>query len=97
MTKLKDANINLDINFTLALVKCLSEQLHTMQWAHSHQVKQKFNKLLKVAKIYEKEIDKSMHETNDQTIENIYDALMDLICDSKQLAIEKFKKDNNYE
>tara|TARA_R110002072_G_scaffold41124_5_gene115973 strand:- start:857 stop:1150 length:294 start_codon:yes stop_codon:yes gene_type:complete len=97
MTKLKDANINLDINFTLALVKCLSEQLHIMQWSHSHQVKQKFNKLLKVAKMYEKEIDKSMHETNDQTIENIYDALMDLICDSKQLAIEKFKKDNNYE
>ena len=68
-----------------------------MQWSHSHQVKQKFNKLLKVAKIYEKEIDKSMHATNDKTIENIYDALMDLICDSKQIAIEQFKKDNNYE
>lgn len=50
-----------------------------------------------MAKIYEKEIDKSMHETNDKTIENIYDALMDLICDSKQIAIEQFKKDNNYE
>ena len=95
--KLEDAKINLDINFTLALVKCLSEQLHTMQWSHSHQVKQKFNKLLKVAKLYEKEIDKSMHQSNDETIENIYDALMDSICASKEIAIQEFKKDNNYE
>lgn len=83
---------NLDINFALALVKCLSEHLHTMQWTHSHRVKMKFNKLLKVARIYESEIDKSMHETNDETIENIYDALMDLILNSKELAIKNYKE-----
>jgi hypothetical protein len=87
----EEALKNLDINFALALVKCLSEHLHTMQWTHSNLVKQKFNKLLKVAKIYEGEIDKSMHETDDDTIENIYDTLMDLICESKQLAIENHK------
>ena len=87
--------INLDVNLALALVKCLSEHLHTMQWTHSQRVKQKFNKLLKVAKNYETEIDKSIHETNDLTIENIYDALMDSICEAKQISIENYDKENN--
>ena len=86
---------NLDINFALALVKCLSEHLHTMQWTHSQRVKQKFNKFLKVAKNYESEIDKSIHETSDQTIENIYDALMDSICEAKQISIENYDKENS--
>ena len=74
---------NLDINLALALVKCISEHL------------QKFNKFLKVAKNYESEIDKSIHETNDETIENIYDALMDSIVESKQISIENYDKENN--
>jgi len=86
---------NLDINLALALVKCISEHLHTMQWTHSQRVKQKFNKFLKVAKQYENEIDNSMHETNDETIENIYDALMDSIVESKQISIENYDKENN--
>lgn len=87
--------INLDINLALALVKCLSEHLHTMQWTHSQRVKQKFNKFLKVARNYEAEIDKSIHETNDPTIENIYDAMMDSICEAKQISIENYDKENN--
>ena len=45
---------------------------------------------MKVAKQYEKEIDKSMHSTQDETIENIYDALMDSILEAKQIAIENY-------
>lgn len=92
---IKEARKILDINMTLAIVKCLSEQLHGMQWEYSHQLKQKFNKLLKVARIYEKEIDKSMKLANDSSIEDIYDTLMDIICDAKELAIEKHKKENS--
>tara|TARA_R110000751_G_scaffold136245_1_gene239217 strand:+ start:6930 stop:7214 length:285 start_codon:yes stop_codon:yes gene_type:complete len=92
---IKEARKILDINVTLALVKCLSEQLHGMQWEYSHQLKQKFNRLLKVAKIYENEIDKSMLEANDETIENIYDTLMDLICDAKEIVIERHQLKNN--
>jgi hypothetical protein len=87
--------VNLDVNLALALVKCLSEHLHTMQWTHSNRVKQKFNKLFKVAKNYESEIDKSIHDTSDTTIENIYDALMDSICEAKQISIENYDKENN--
>jgi hypothetical protein len=92
---IKEARKILDINMTLAIVKCLSEQLHGMQWEYSHQLKQKFNRLLKVARIYEKEIDKSMKLANDSSIEDIYDTLMDIICDAKELAIEKHKKENS--
>lgn len=92
---IKEARKILDINMSLAIVKCLSEQLHGMQWEYSHQLKQKFNRLLKVARIYEKEIDKSMKLANDSSIEDIYDTLMDIICDAKELAIEKHKKENS--
>ena len=92
---IKEIRKAMDINVTLALVKCLSEQIHTMQWDYSHQVKQKFNRLLKVARIYEKEIDKSMEESNDSSIENIYDAFMESIIDAKEIAIENIMKDEN--
>tara|TARA_R110000824_G_scaffold397341_1_gene600157 strand:+ start:158 stop:454 length:297 start_codon:yes stop_codon:yes gene_type:complete len=89
----KEIRKAMDINVTLALVKCLSEQIHTMQWDYSHQVKQKFNRLLKVARIYEKEIDKSMKISNDLSIENIYEAFMESIIDAKEIAIENIIKD----
>ena len=81
--EIKEVRKQMDINITLALVKCLSEQIHGMQWDYKQQVKQKFNKLLKVARIYEREIDKSMEITNDESIENIYDAFMESIIESK--------------
>ena len=98
-TELQDANKqefikNLDINLLLAMVKCISEQLHTMQWTHTQRIKQKFNKFFKVAKNYEKEIDNSIHSTKDETIENIYDAIMDSICEAKQISIENYEKNN---
>ena len=48
---------------------------------------------MKVARIYEREIDKSMEITNDESIENIYDAFMESIIESKELAIENYIKD----
>lgn len=92
---IKEIRKNMDINVALALVKCLTEQLAGMQWQHSYQVKQKFNKLLKVARQYEKEIDKSMELSNDDNIENIYDAFMESIVEAKEIAINNIMKDEN--
>ena len=36
----KEARKQLDVNVTLALVKCLSEQIHGMQWDYSGRLKQ---------------------------------------------------------
>tara|TARA_R110001592_G_scaffold44946_1_gene143997 strand:- start:527 stop:805 length:279 start_codon:yes stop_codon:yes gene_type:complete len=88
----EEARKIMDVNVALALVKCLTEQLAGMQWQHSHQIKQKFNKLLKVARQYEKEIDKSMEETNDESIENIYDAFMESIVEGKEIALNEYDK-----
>tara|TARA_R110001632_G_scaffold101485_4_gene209163 strand:+ start:2026 stop:2337 length:312 start_codon:yes stop_codon:yes gene_type:complete len=91
---IKEIRKNMDINVTLALVKCLTEQLAGMQWDYSHQVKQKFNRFLKVARVYEKEIDKSMELSNDDNIENIYDAFMESIVEAKEIAINNIIKEN---
>tara|TARA_R110000824_G_scaffold388232_1_gene583723 strand:- start:223 stop:519 length:297 start_codon:yes stop_codon:yes gene_type:complete len=91
----KEIRKAMDINVTLALVKCLSEQLHGMQWDYSQQIKQKFNRFLKVARVYEKEIDKSMQLSNDDSIENIYEAFMESIIDAKEIAIKNIMEDEN--
>tara|TARA_R110000787_G_scaffold82517_5_gene178316 strand:- start:2541 stop:2807 length:267 start_codon:yes stop_codon:yes gene_type:complete len=79
----------LDINVALALVKCLTEQLHGMKWDHSNSVKMKFNRLLKCANQYEKEINKAMKDSEDNSIEDIYDAFMDSICEAKEIALKE--------
>tara|TARA_R110002050_G_scaffold90883_1_gene191125 strand:- start:1909 stop:2184 length:276 start_codon:yes stop_codon:yes gene_type:complete len=89
--KKAEARKIMDVNVALALVKCLTEQLAGMQWQHSHQVKQKFNKLLKVARQYESEIDKSMEASSDQSIETIYDAFMENIIEGKEIALKNYE------
>ena len=89
-----EKRIIMDVNMTLALVKCLSEQIHGMQWDYKQNLKNKFNKLFRVVKQYENEINKSMDETHDHSIEMIYDALMDSICESKEIALKDFKQNN---
>lgn len=86
-----EVRILLDINMTLALVKCLSEQIHGMQWDYSQNLKNKFNKMFKVVKAYENEIDKSMIYADEHSIENIYDAMMDSICEAKEIAMEGYE------
>ena len=89
-----EQRIMMDVNVTLALVKCLSEQIHGMRWDYKQNLKNKFNKLFKVVKQYENEINKSMDETNDESIELIYDAFMDSICESKEIALSDSEQNN---
>tara|TARA_R110000824_G_scaffold81379_2_gene204596 strand:+ start:389 stop:664 length:276 start_codon:yes stop_codon:yes gene_type:complete len=89
--KKAEARKIMDVNVALALVKCLTEQLAGMQWQHSNQVKQKFNRLLKVARQYEAEIDKSMEASSDQSIETIYDAFMENIIEGKEIALKQYE------
>ena len=81
----------LDINLTLALFKCFTEQLHTLKGKNSYSVKQKFGRLIKAARQYEKEIDDSIKNTEGSSVEDIYDALMDMILEGREAAIKKFK------
>ena len=82
----------MDVNVALAMIKCLTEQLAGMQWQHSYKVKQKFNKLLKVARQYEDEIDKAAEASSDESIEIIYEALMEHIVEGKEIALKQYNK-----
>ena len=58
----------IEVVVLLALVKCVSEQCAVLKDQHSMNVKQKFNRLLKAAKMYEREIDFVMETTGDFNI-----------------------------
>lgn len=79
----------IEIIVLLALVKCVSEQCAVLKDQHSMNVKQKFNRLIKAARNYEKEIDLIMETTGDFNIENVYDTIMETINDSKTIVYEQ--------
>ncbi len=72
----------IDLQLAIATFRCFNEQLYNLKGTHSKVVKMKFNRLLKVADQYEKEIVKWTN--NNQDIETIYDSLMDIIVEVKQ-------------
>ena len=78
----------MDVHILLAIFKCFSEQLHSLNDKHNYSLKQKFERMKKVVRQYEKEIDKSMIEANDESIENIYDAFMDSILEAREVALK---------
>ena len=86
MSKIKQ---EIEVVILLALVKCVSEQCAILKDQHKMNVKQKFNRLLKAAKVYENEIDVVMEETGDFNIENVYDTIMESINESKTIVYEE--------
>jgi len=72
----------IDLQLLIATFRCFNEQLYNLKGTHSKIVKLKFNRLLKVADQYEKEIIK--FTDNNQDVETIYDSLMDIIMEVKE-------------
>lgn len=66
-----------DINLLLATFRCFNEQLYLLKGIHSGAIKQKFNRLIRVANQYEKEITKIIGD--DPQMNQIYDDLMDVM------------------
>ena len=63
----------------LATFKSLHEQLHSLKGAHSGIVKHKFNLLLTTFKGYERVIDRDWLKENTKVVNELYDAITDLI------------------
>lgn len=78
-----------DINLVLSLLKCLDEEMHLLKFEHTHEVKQKFNKLMKSAQAYEKTVYKHIEEYDPEKVEEVYDQVMDCILDTHQINIKK--------
>lgn len=81
----------IDILLVCALFRCFNEQLYTVKGNHSQLLKLKFNRLLKVARQYDLEIQK--HYEEDENIEAIYDELMELIVTIRESIIKSVEND----
>jgi len=71
----------IDITMLMATMRAFNEQLYLLKGAHSGIVKKKFNRLVSVSKQYEKELVELTD--NSESLEGVYDCLMDVIVDVK--------------
>jgi hypothetical protein len=72
----------IELNLLLAMFRCFNEQLYNLKGAHSGLIKRKFNHLVKVGRQYEKEVLKATGHA--QELENVYDAMMELMITLKK-------------
>ena len=100
MTKILDAkdnknNVDETINtlIILATFKSLNEQLYCLKGTHSGIVKKRFNLVLNTFKMYENVINEDYLKENKVFIDQLYDAITDMIYMLKEDVIKK----GNYE
>ena len=67
----------IELNLLLAMFRCFNEQLYNLKGVHSGLIKRKFNHLVKVGRQYEKEVLRA--KGNSEELENIYDAMMEVM------------------
>ena len=84
---------DIDIVMCVAIFRCFNEQLYNIKGTHSKSLKQKFNRLIRISKSYDDEIIKS--GDYEDGVDVIYDKLMDIIIELKQLITEEYEKDNS--
>ena len=100
MKKILDAkdnknNVDETINtlIILATFKSLNEQLYCLKGTHSGIVKKRFNLVLNTFKMYENVINEDYLKENKVFIDQLYDAITDMIYMLKEDVIKK----GNYE
>jgi hypothetical protein len=72
-------NEQLDLLLLLATFKSFSEQIYNMKDVHKGLVKRRFNILLNAINGYEKVLDKDWLKENQDVIEQLSDAVTDMI------------------
>lgn len=91
--KLTNENV-IDINILVALNKCISEVSHNLKYIHTGKEKAKIKKVNKAVVDYEEELDKRFDFEQKEAIEAIYDVIMDLILEARQLSLKNTEDDN---
>ncbi len=91
----KKNNVDETINtlIILATFKSLNEQLYNLKGTHSGIVKKRFNLVLNTFKMFENVIDDDYLKENKIFIDQLYDAITDMIYMIKEDVIKK----GNYE
>lgn len=87
--EIKEQQINLLL--LLATFKSFNEQLYNLKGTHQREIKQHFNMLVKVANRYEKRLDANWLKDNKKAVDQLYDALTDLIYMLRE-GVEKQSK-----
>jgi len=88
-----DREQQISLLILIATFKSFNEQLYNLKGAHAQRLKQHFNMLQKVSNKYEAGIDKNWLKDNKEVIEQLHDALTDLIYMLRE-GIEKKEGEN---
>tara|TARA_B110000503_G_scaffold127225_1_gene196697 strand:+ start:917 stop:1306 length:390 start_codon:yes stop_codon:yes gene_type:complete len=78
----------IDINILLALTKCTGEMAHNLQYIHTEKERLRIKQLKKSTTLYETQLSKRFNYSQADAVENIYDVIMDLILDARQVSLE---------
>lgn len=92
MEEFTDAEI-IDINMLLALTKCMAEVSHNVQYIHSFTERQKIEAVKRSVVEYETELEKRFNGSQSEAVEVIYDCIMDLILEARQISLDNIKKE----
>ena len=85
--QLKNEDV-IDINILFALTKCLDEISNNLQYVLLHMEKKKLKNSIQSIKIFEKEINKRFQGEQKEAVESIYDVMMDLILDAREISLK---------
>jgi len=94
--KIKDENI-IDINILLALSKCLGEMSHNLQYVLSQMEKKRVKDVIRSNKLLETTLDKRFQGNQKDAVESIYDVIMDLILDAREMSLKNIEKESSYD
>jgi len=83
----------IDLLLLLATYKSFSEQLYNIKGLHKGLLKKKFNLLQNHVKAYEKQIDSNWLKQNQQVIEQLNDAITDMVYMIRE-NVDKEEKSN---
>jgi hypothetical protein len=78
----------IDINILFALTKCLSEVSHNLQYVLLHMEKKKLKNSIQSIKTFEKEVNKRFQGQQKEAVESVYDVLMDLILEAREISLK---------
>jgi hypothetical protein len=81
----------IDVNILLALVKCTSEMSHNLQYMHTEKERLRIKQVKKSTGLYETQLSKRFNYSQTNAVEEIYDVIMDLILDARQVSLENAK------
>lgn len=84
----------METNILFAMVKCLGETAHSLQYVHTQKEKQRIKQVIRAIKLYDQEINKELNKDQKEAVESIYDCIMDLLIDAKESALQKYKEEN---